>query len=86
MATTTTDADGNYSFNGLGDGIHRPGRTSPARLHRATEDPPVSTCARRPSPRSDPDVTNVNFGYAEDYTISGTAPRDKDRSGTSEQR
>ena len=87
VATTTTDADGNYSFTGLGDGTYtvQVDKTGPLASTEQTEDPSGKTDSRSQAitfTRSDPDITNVNFGYAEDYTISGTVYYDKDRSET----
>ena len=87
VATTTTDADGNYSFTGLGDGTYtvQVDKTGPLASTEQTEDPSGNGDSRSQAitfTRSDPDVTNVNFGYAEDYTISGTVYYDKDRSQT----
>ena len=87
VATTTTDADGNYSFTGLGDGTYtvQVDKTGPLASTEQTEDPSGQGDSRSQAitfTRSDPDVTNVNFGYAEDYTISGTVYYDKDRSET----
>ena len=87
VATTTTDADGNYSFTGLGDGTYtvQVDKIGPLASTEQTEDPSGQGDSRSQAitfTRSDPDVTNVNFGYAEDYTISGTVYYDKDRSET----
>ena len=87
VATTTTDADGNYSFTGLNDGTYtvQVDKTGPLASTEQTEDPSGQGDSRSQAitfTRSDPDVTNVNFGYAEDYTISGTVYYDKDRSET----
>ena len=85
--TTTTDADGNYSFTGLNDGTYtvQVDKTGPLADKEQTEDPSGKTDSRSQAitfTRTDPDVTNVNFGYAEDYTVSGTVYYDKDRSET----
>ncbi|MCB6402676.1 SdrD B-like domain-containing protein [Schaalia odontolytica] len=87
VATTTTDADGNYSFTGLNDGTYtvQVDKTGPLASTEQTEDPSGNGDSRSQAitfTRSDPDVTNVNFGYAEDYTVSGTVYYDKDRSET----
>ena len=87
VATTTTDADGSYSFTGLGDGTYtvQVDKTGPLASTEQTEDPSGNGDSRSQAitfTRSDPDVTNVNFGYAEDYTVSGTVYYDKDRSET----
>ena len=87
VATTTTDADGNYSFTGLGDGTYTVAvdKTGPLASTEQTEDPSGNADSRSQAitfTRNDPDVTNVNFGYAEDYTVSGTVYYDKDRSET----
>ena len=87
VATTTTDADGNYSFTGLGDGTYTVAvdKTDPLASTEQTEDPSGNADSRSQAitfTRNDPDVTNVNFGYAEDYTVSGTVYYDKDRSET----
>ena len=85
VATTTTDKDGNYSFTGLNDGTYtvQVDKTGPLADKEQTEDPSGKTDSRSQAitfTRTDPDVTNVNFGYAEDYTVSGTVYKDKDRS------
>ncbi len=85
VGTTTTDADGNYSFTGLNDGTYtvQVDKTGPLADKEQTEDPSGKTDSRSQAitfTRTDPDVTNVNFGYAEDYTVSGTVYKDKDRS------
>ena len=85
VATTTTDANGNYSFTGLNDGTYtvQVDKTGPLADKEQTEDPSGKTDSRSQAitfTRSDPDVINVNFGYAEDYTVSGTVYYDKDRS------
>ena len=87
VATTTTDANGNYSFTGLNDGTYtvQVDKTGPLADKEQTEDPSGKTDSRSQAitfTRTDPDVTNVNFGYAEDYTVSGTVYYDKDRSET----
>ena len=87
VATTTTDADGNYSFTGLGDGTYTVAvdKTGPLASTEQTEDPSGNADSRSQAitfTRNDPDVTNVNFGYAEDYTVSGIVYYDKDRSET----
>ena len=87
VGTTTTDADGNYSFTGLSDGTYtvQVDKTGPLADKEQTEDPSGKTDSRSQAitfTRTDPDVTNVNFGYAEDYTVSGTVYYDKDRSET----
>ena len=85
VGTTTTDKDGNYSFTGLNDGTYtvQVDKTGPLADKEQTEDPSGKTDSRSRAitfTRTDPDVTNVNFGYAEDYTVSGTVYKDKDRS------
>ena len=85
VGTTTTDKDGNYSFTGLNDGTYtvQVDKTGPLADKEQTEDPSGKTDSRSQAitfTRTDPDVTNVNFGYAEDYTVSGTVYKDKDRS------
>lgn len=87
VGTTTTDKDGNYSFTGLNDGTYtvQVDKTGPLADKEQTEDPSGKTdsCSQAITfTRTDPDVTNVNFGYAEDYTVSGTVYKDKDRSET----
>ena len=87
VATTTTDTDGNYSFTGLSDGTYtvQVDKTGPLADTEQTEDPSGQVDSRSRAitfTRSDPDVINVNFGYAEDYTVSGTVYYDKDRSET----
>ena len=60
-------------------------KTGPLADKEQTEDPSGQADSRSQAitfTRTDPDVTNVNFGYAEDYTVSGTVYYDKDRSET----
>jgi len=71
----------------VGDGTYtvQVDKTGPLASTEQTEDPSGNGDSRSQAitfTRSDPDVTNVNFGYAEDYTISGTVYYDKDRSQT----
>ena len=87
VGTTKTDVDGNYSFTDLNDGTYtvQVDKTGPLADKEQTEDPSGKTDSRSQAitfTRTDPDVTNVNFGYAEDYTVSGTVYYDKDRSET----
>ena len=87
VGTTTTDKDGNYSFTGLSDGTYtvQVDKTGSLADKEQTEDPSGKADSRSQAitfTRTDPDVTNVNFGYAEDYTVSGTVYKDKDRSET----
>ena len=87
VGTTKTDVDGNYSFTDLNDGTYtvQVDKTGPLADKEQTEDPSGQADSRSQAitfTRTDPDVTNVNFGYAEDYTVSGTVYYDKDRSET----
>ena len=87
VGTTKTDVDGNYSFTDLNDGTYtvQVDKTGPLVDKEQTEDPSGQADSRSQAitfTRTDPDVTNVNFGYAEDYTVSGTVYYDKDRSKT----
>ena len=87
VATTTTDANGNYSFTGLNDGTYtvQVDKTGSLADKEQTEDPSGKADSRSQAiafTRSDPDVINVNFGYTQDYTVSGTVYYDKDRSET----
>ena len=87
VATTTTDANGNYSFTGLNDGTYtvQVDKTGPLADKEQTEDPSGKADSRSQVitfTRPDPDVTNVNFGYTGLYTVSGTVYYDKDRSET----
>ena len=87
VGTTKTDGDGNYSFTDLNDGTYtvQVDKTGPLADKEQTEDPSGQADSRSQAitfTRTDPDVTNVNFGYAEDYTVSGTVYYDKDRSET----
>ena len=87
VGTTTTDKDGNYSFNGLNDGTYtvEVDKTGPLADKEQTEDPSGKTDSRSQAitfTRTDPDVTNVNFGYADDYSIHGLVYRDGDRNET----
>ena len=87
VGTTTTDADGNYSFTGLNDGTYtvQVYKTGPLADKEQTEDPSGKTDSRSQAitfTRTDPDVTNVNFGYADNYSIHGLVYRDGDRDET----
>ena len=93
VATTTTDASGNYNFPGLLDGTYTVKVDTTGKLagFEQTEDP--SGAANSQSnpitfTRNDPDVADVNFGYAKNYTVTGSVYYDKDRNssmGTGEQ-
>lgn len=87
VGTTTTDKDGNYSFTGLNDGTYtvQVDKTGQLADKEQTEDPSGKTDSRSQAitfTRTDPDVTNVNFGYADDYSIHGLVYRDGDRNET----
>mgnify|MGYP000891748479 CR=1 FL=1 len=87
VGTTTTDKDGNYSFTGLNDGTYtvQVDKTGPLADKEQTEDPSGKADSRSQAitfTRTDPDVTNVNFGYADDYSIHGLVYRDGDRNET----
>ena len=87
VATTTTDANGNYSFTGLNDGTYtvQVDKTGSLADKEQTEDPSGKADSRSQAitfTRSDPDVINVNFGYADDYSIHGLVYRDGDRNET----
>ena len=76
-ADVTIHGDGTYTV--------QVDKTGPLADKEQTEDPSGKTDSRSQAitfTRTDPDVTNVNFGYAEDYTVSGTVYYDKDRSET----
>ena len=87
VGTTTTDKDGNYSFTGLNDGTYtvQVDKTGPLADKEQTEDPSGKADSRSQAitfTRTDPDVTNVNFGYADNYSIHGLVYRDGDRDET----
>ncbi len=87
VATTTTDANGNYSFTGLNDGTYtvQVDKTGSLADKEQTEDPSGKADSRSQAitfTRTDPDVINVNFGYADDYSIHGLVYRDGDRNET----
>ena len=87
VATTTTDANGNYSFTGLNDGTYtvQVDKTGPLADKEQTEDPSGNADSRSQAitfTRTDPDVINVNFGYADNYSIHGLVYRDGDRDET----
>ena len=87
VGTTTTDKDGNYSFTGLNDGTYtvQVDKTGPLADKEQTEDPSGKTDSRSQAitfTRTAPDVINVNFGYADDYSIHGLVYRDGDRDET----
>ena len=85
VATTTTDASGNYNFPGLSDGTYTVKVDTTGKLAglEQTEDPSGAKNSQSTPitfTRNDPDVTNVNFGYAKDYSIAGNVYRDSNRS------
>lgn len=85
VATTTTDASGNYNFPGLTDGTYTVKVDTTGKLAglEQTEDPSGAKNSQSTPitfTRNDPDVTNVNFGYAKDYSIAGNVYRDSNRS------
>ena len=85
VATTTTDASGNYNFPGLTDGTYTVKVDTTGKLAglEQTEDPSGAKNSQSTPitfTRNDPDVTNVNFGYAKDYSIGGNVYRDSNRS------
>lgn len=85
VATTTTDASGNYNFPGLSDGTYTVKVDTTGKLAglEQTEDPSGAKNSQSMPitfTRNDPDVTNVNFGYAKDYSIAGNVYRDSNRS------
>ena len=85
VATTTTDASGNYNFLGLADGTYTVKVDTTGKLAglEQTEDPSGAKNSQSTPitfTRNDPDVTNVNFGYAKDYSIAGNVYRDSNRS------
>ena len=87
VGTTTTDKDGNYSFTGLNDGTYtvQVDKTGSLADKEQTEDPSGKADSRSQAitfTRTDPDVINVNFGYADDYSIHGLVYRDGDRNET----
>ena len=85
VATTTTDASGNYNFLGLADGTYTVKVDTTGKLAglEQTEDPSGAKNSQSTPitfTRNDPDVTNVNFGYVPDYSIAGNVYRDSNRS------
>lgn len=85
VATTTTDASGNYNFPGLSDGTYTVKVDTTGKLAglEQTEDPSGAKNSQSTPitfTRNDPDVTNVNFGYVPDYSIAGNVYRDSNRS------
>ena len=85
VATTTTDASGNYNFLGLADGTYTVKVDTTGKLAglEQTEDPSGAKNSQSTPitfTRNDPDVTNVNFGYVPDYSIAGNIYRDSNRS------
>lgn len=85
VATTTTDASGNYNFPGLADGTYTVKVDTTGKLAglEQTEDPSGAKNSQSTPitfTRNDPDVTNVNFGYVPDYSIAGNVYRDSNRS------
>lgn len=87
VATTTTDASGNYNFPGLADGTYTVKVDTTGKLAglEQTEDPSGAKNSQSTPitfTRNDPDVTNVNFGYTKDYTVSGSVYYDKNRNSS----
>lgn len=85
VVATTTDASGNYNFSGLSDGTYTVKVDTTGKLAglEQTEDPSGAKNSQSMPitfTRNDPDVTNVNFGYAKDYSIAGNVYRDSNRS------
>ena len=85
VVATTTDASGNYNFPGLTDGTYTVKVDTTGKLAglEQTEDPSGAKNSQSTPitfTRNDPDVTNVNFGYAKDYSIAGNIYRDSNRS------
>lgn len=85
VATTTTDASGNYNFPGLTDGTYTVKVDTTGKLAglEQTEDPSGAKNSQSTPitfTRNDPDATNVNFGYVPDYSIAGNVYRDSNRS------
>ena len=86
VATTTTDADGNYSFTGLGDGTYkvRVRKEGPIAGLEQTGDPDATKDnASEPITlnNDNPSKTDVNFGYVNNNSLSGTVYRDDSRNG-----
>ena len=86
IATTTTDANGNYSFDNLPDGTYSVKVVKDGALTdlEQTEDPDgTKDSASEPIVLNEDNPTkkNVNFGYVPDYFIKGTIYRDGNRSG-----
>ena len=86
IATTKTDANGNYSFDNLPDGTYSVKVVKDGALTdlEQTEDPDgTKDSASEPIVLNEDNPTkkNVNFGYVPDYFIKGTIYRDGNRSG-----
>ena len=86
VATTTTKADGTYSFSKLPAGKYTV-KVEPSDLlksYEQTEDPDGTkdhTSGVVQVNHDNPSVENVNFGYAPNFAINGTIYRDGDRDG-----
>ena len=86
IATTTTDANGNYSFDNLPDGTYSVKVVKDGALTdlEQTEDPDGTKDSASELivlNEDNPTKKNVNFGYVPDYFIKGTIYRDGNRSG-----
>ena len=85
IATTTTDANGNYSFDKLPDGTYSVTVVKDGELAdtEQTEDPDATKDnASEPVTLSEdnPSKDHIDFGYVPDYSIHGLVYRDGDRS------
>ena len=85
IATTTTDANGKYSFSKLPDGTYSVKVVKDGELAdtEQTEDPDANKDnASEPVTlgEDNPSKDNIDFGYVPDYSIHGLVYRDGDRS------
>ena len=87
VATTTTDANGKYSFSKLPDGTYSVKVVKDGELAdtEQTEDPDANKDnASEPVTlgEDNPSKDNIDFGYVPDYSIHGLVYRDGDRNET----
>jgi subtilisin-like proprotein convertase family protein len=74
--STTTDANGNYSFTNLPAGAYRVREVTPAGWTQTTASPPSLSCANGTN------ITAANFGQFKKVTVSGNVFNDLNGNGT----
>jgi ELWxxDGT repeat protein len=75
--TTTTDANGNYSFTNLPPAAYRVREVTPAGWVQTTPNPPAISAALNGT-----NVSGVNFGSFQQASLSGLVFNDANRNGT----